>query len=180
MEKQYLNDHKKFILERVPENSLNHHHHNEEERRRGRQKVPLFIESDKNGRHFVGASEKDVPRFKENVNKANPFIRDTGHSEKRGQFSNAIPKLGERGAKKRRKGENQKKRGRSRNEFNSKKSQEQTIQRGRPEDFEREEGERKKAKKGVKSKFVKKKDRRRSKKQTAGPLSASDLWSLNR
>ena len=128
----------------------------------------------------MGASEKVVPRFKENVNKVNPFIRDTGHSEKRGQFLNAIPKLGERGAKKRGKGENQKKRGRSRNGFNSKKSQEQTIQRGRTEDFKRKEEERKKLKKEGKSMFVKKKDRRRSKKQTAGPLSASDLWSLNR
>ena len=79
---------KKFVSQRVPENSLNHHHHHHEDgKRQGRQKVPLFVESDQNGQHFVGRSEKDVPRFKANVNKANPFIRvvDTGDSEKEGR-----------------------------------------------------------------------------------------------
>ena len=177
----------KFVSQRVPENSLNHHHHHHEDgKRQGRQKVPLFVERDKNGPHFVGRSEKDVPRFKENVNKANPFIRDTGHSEKEGRRSNVIPsqrsKLRDRGvnkAKKARNGERDKKRGRSRNQFNSKKSEEESVQRGRKEDLKRQEVERQ-ATKGGKSKFVTKKGRRRSKKQVAGPLSASDLWSLNR
>ena len=185
---------KKFVSHRVPENSINHHHHHHEDgKRQGRQKVPLFIESDKNGPHFVARSEKDVPRFKENVNKANPFIRDIGRSEKgrhMGHFSNAIPsqrsKLRERGAKKERKGvKRDKKRGRSRNRFNpkkaGKKSEEERIQRGRrQEDLKRKEVERQKGTKGGKSNFVTKKGRRRSKKQAAGPLTASDLWSLNR
>ena len=95
--------------------------------RRGRQKVPLFVESDKNVLHFV-ESEKGVPRFKENVNKANPFIRDTSDSEMEGKhirhFSNRIPaqrsKLRDKGTKKKRKGVRDKKRPRPRNTLNSK------------------------------------------------------------
>ena len=178
----------------MPENSLNHHHHHHEDgKRQGRQKVPLFVESDKNGQHFVGRSEKDIPRFKANVNKANPFIRvvDTGDSEKEGRdmghFSNAIPgqrsKLRDRGVQQRRKGE--KTRGRSRNGFKNskkdgKKSEEERIQAGRLKDSKRQEVERQ-VRKGGKSKFLTKKGRkRRNKKEVAGPLTASDLWSLNR
>ena len=84
--------------------------------RRGRQKIPLFVESDKNVPNFV-ESEKGVPRFKENVNKANPFIRDTSDSEMEGKqmghFSNKIPtqrsKLRDRGTKNKRKGDRDKK-----------------------------------------------------------------------
>ena len=185
----YLNVITKKVSQRVPEDSLNHHHHHEHGKRQGRQKVPLFVESDKNVPHFVEGSEKGVPRFEENVNKANPFIRHIGHSEKQGRhmrhFSNVIPtqrsKMRERAAKKKRKREREKKRPGSRNRFNSKagkKSQEESIPRqedlkglvqrvGAPSGGRRED-------------ILSKKGGRRRKKQVAAPLSAGDLWSLNR
>ena len=197
---------KYFFPQRVPENSLNHHHHHHAHgMRRGRQKIPLFVESDKNVPNFV-ESEKGVPRFKENVNKANPFIRDTSDSEMEGKqmghFSNKIPtqrsKLRDRGTKNKRKGDRDKKRPRSRNRLNSKagKKHAKKFQGFRQEELKRHSsgggqeagGEVPAAnfvtKKGnfvtKKGKFVTKKGKRRSKKQLTGPLSAGDLWSLNR
>ena len=179
-----------LFLKRVPEDSLNHHHHHEPGKRQGRQKVPLFVESDKNVPHSVEGSEKGVPRFEENVNKPNPFIRHIGHREKQGKhmrhFSNVIPtqrsKMRERGPKKMRKREREKKRPRSRNQFSSKagkKSQEERIQ--RQEDFKGPVQRGGAPPGGEKEDFLRKKGgKRRSKKQVAGPLSAGDLWSLNR
>merc|ERR1712083_493215 len=179
------------VAPRVPENSLSHHHHHHHHsKRRGRQQVPLFVRSDKNVLDFV-ESEKGVPRFKENVGKSNPFIilETSGTGEKHGRhFSNVIPaqrsKLRGKGTKLRKK----KKIGRSRNRFNLKSAEKQAKNRRFPKENLKKPverlliggagaGEQWLGERGL-GNFLTQKGKRR--KEEPGPLSAGDLWSLNR
>ena len=197
------------VLYSVPENSLDHHHHQQHKQsaRRGRQNVPLFVENEKNVFDFV-ESEKGVPRFKANVNKVNPFIKVISMSQKQSKgplpkvISNKRSKFRDRGAKNGKKGERvQKKQGRSRGlkkpevdtrpKLSKRTDLKNPVQRQFTRGGRREASASKSRENQNKGKvvtflgggrsdnFVTKKGRRR-KKQAPGPLSAGDLWSLNR
>ena len=196
------------IFYSVPENSLDHHHHHQHKQsaRRGRQNVPFFDENEKNVFNFV-ESEKGVPRFKANVNKVNPFIKVISMSLKqsKGPFPKVIStkrsKFRDRGAKNGKKGERvQKKPGRSRGlkkseigarpKLSKRTDLKNPVQRQFTRGGRREASASKSRENQNKGKvgtfrggersnnFVTKKGRR--KKQAPGPLSAADLWSLNR
>ena len=197
------------VLYSVPENSLDHHHHHKHKQsaRRGRQNVPLFVENEKNVFDFV-ESEKGVPRFKANVNKVNPFIKVISTSLKQSKrlfpkvISTKRSKFRDRDAKNGKKGERvQKKPGRSRGlkkseigtrpKLSKRTDLKNPVQRQFTRGGRREASASKSRENQNKGKvetflgggrsdnFVNKKGRRR-KKQAPGPLSAGDLWSLNR
>ena len=188
----------------VPENSLDHHHHHQHKQsaRRGRQNVPFFDENEKNVFDFV-ESEKGVPRFKANVNKVNPFIKVIRSQKQSKVISTKRSKFRDRGAKNGKKGERvQKKPGRSRSlkkseigtrpKLSKRTDLKNPVQRQFTRGGRREasasksrENQNRDRKVGTflgggrSDNFVTKKGRRR-KKQAPGPLSAGDLWSLNR
>ena len=147
-------------------------------------------------------SEKGVPRFKANVNKVNPFIKVIRSQKQSKVISTKRSKFRDRGAKNGKKGERvQKKPGRSRGlkkseigtrpKLSKRTDLKNPVQRQFTRGGRREASASKSRENQNKGKvvtflgggrsdnFVTKKGRRR-KKQAPGPLSAGDLWSLNR